>query len=202
MGRYARQPSGGGDYEQPDPGTYVGVCFRICDLGTQHSDFNGEERIVNQILVSWELPGELMKDGRPFAVSKFFTNSLHEKATLRKDLAAWRGRDFTESELEAFDLASILGKACLVSVVLSTKGKSKVQAVLALPKGTPAPKATNELQSFFLDEYDEAVWETIPKGIRGIIQKSEEYQAMNGGGAPHEEDEPPVPISDEDDIPF
>lgn len=205
MGRYSKEPAGG-DFEQPPAGTHVGICFRVIDLGTQHSEFNGEERIASQVLISWELPEETMADGRPFSVSRFYTNSLHEKAALRSDLAAWRGRDFTDKELAGFDLQSIVGKACLVSVVLNNKGKAKVKAVLALPKGTKPPKLVNPAQTFFLDEpWDQTVWDALPKGIRAIIQKSDEYRERLGGGDtrsenewPHDQDAP----AEEADIPF
>jgi hypothetical protein len=197
MGRYSKEPSGE-DFEQPPPGTHLGMCFRIVDLGTQVGEFNGEERIANQVLISWELPEETMNDGRPFAVSRFYTNSLHEKAALRKDLEAWRGRAFTERELEGFDLLSILGKAALVSVVMNAKGKAKVNGVFALPKGTKAPKLVNPQQAFFIDEWDESVWKELPKGIQAIIQKSEEYRdRVDGGNPPDDGPEPPP-----DDVPW
>jgi hypothetical protein len=203
MSRYAREPENSGDfeYQEAPTGTHVAICYRVIDLGTQHGEYGGEEQIRNQVLVQWELPEELMTDGRPFSVSRFYTNSLHEKATLRKDLAAWRGRDFTEKELAGFDLASIIGKGCLVSVVKTQKGKSKVGAVLALPKGTKVPKLVNEPVTFFIDEWDNAVWEKLTKGLKGMIQKSDEYQERMHGSPLSNGDEPSMPI-DTDDIPF
>lgn len=180
MGRFAKEPTGGGDFEKVPPGTHLGVCFRLIELGTQHDEYEGEVTTRLKLLVSWELPGELMADGRPFAVSRFYTNSLHERAALRKDLESWRGRAFTKTELEGFDLAQILGKPCLVAVTHTPSGREKVNAVLALPKGTPVPTLSNTPQAFFLDEWDDAVFETLPKGIKAIIQKSDEYKAMKG----------------------
>ena len=49
--------------------------------------------------------GEAEDDnGRRFQLRKDYKNSLHEKAGLRKDLEAWRGRRFTDAELAGFDL--------------------------------------------------------------------------------------------------
>lgn len=201
MGRYAKD-SGGGDFEKAPAGTHVAICYRVIDLGTHHSEYEGKPQVKNQILVSWELAGELMTDGKPFSVSRFYTNSLSEKANLRKDLVAWRGRDFTDSELEKFDLMNILGKPCLVSVIHS-KDKAKVSAVLALPKGTPVPKLVNDRLAFFIDEWDDALYEQVPKGIRGIIEKSDEYHArMSGADMLHEDDSHPADLDMEADIPF
>jgi hypothetical protein len=206
MGRFAREPTGG-EIEQAPAGTHLGICFRVIDLGTQHSEWEGEAKISNQVLISWELPGETMEDGRPFAASRFYTNSLHEKAALRKDLASWRGRDFTEVELAGFDLGTIVGKPCLLSIVHNKKGKAKVAAVLAVPKGTTAPTLVNDTLAFFLDDWDEDAWEKLPKGIKAIIQKSDEYHAMKNGDAPDDDaqpaavDEEEIPVEKEE-IPF
>lgn len=201
MGRYAKEPEGG-DFEQAPSGTHVAICFRVIDLGTQHGEYEGKETIRSQVLVSWELPGELMADGKPFSVSRFYTNSLSEKANLRKDLAGWRGRDFTDQELQKFDLATILGKPCLVSVIHDKKGKARINAVLALPKGTTVPKPVNLLQCFFLDEWDASVWADLPKGIKGIIEKSDEYRARQDGDAPDEDAHPANVDENLEDIPF
>src|SRR4051812_4472100 len=119
MGRYA-QDNGGGDFQSAPVGTHIARCIRLIDLGTQQGEWMGKPTHKNQVLVMWELPNEMMQteDGdKPFIVSKFYTNSLGEKANLRKDLTTWRGRDFTDDELNKFDLQTILGAACMLSVV-------------------------------------------------------------------------------------
>lgn len=200
MGRYAKEPEYT-EFAQPPAGTHLAVCYSVVDLGTQHTEFNGEEKTANQVLISWELPEETMDDGRPFSVSRFYTNSLHEKASLRKDLVAWRGRDFTQEELNRFDLASILGKTCLVSVVMNQKGKAKVGAVLAVPKGTPQKEPTNPIRAFFMDEWDPHAFSELPKGLQGLVAKSDEYGWLSKGlSGPPSDDQVPPP--DDDDIPF
>ncbi len=191
MGRYASEPQGG-DFEKTPEGTHLGICYRIIDLGTTHGEYEGKETIRNRVMISWELPNELMADGRPFSISGFYTNSLSEKAKLRAHLAAWRGRDFTKDELERFDLANILDKAALINVGRTEKGKEKVVSVVSLPKGMTIPKRYNELQTFFLDEWDDAVWAQIPDGIKRMITESDEYKNMKGIATPEEETEPEV----------
>ena len=58
---------------------------------------------------------------KPRAISETYTNSLGEKANLRKMLENWRGRAFTQEEMDGFDLRNVLGKACMISVVHGTK---------------------------------------------------------------------------------
>lgn len=134
---------GGGDFEQPPIGTHVARCVKIIDIGTQESEFEGKISRRRQLIIGWELPNELMTTGeyagKPFAVSRFYTQSLGEKANLRKDLANWRGRDFTPEELKGFDVQNIMGKTCMVSLTANEKGRARVTSVIALPKGMGCP---------------------------------------------------------------
>jgi hypothetical protein len=38
-----------------------------------------------------------MKDGKAFSIHKKYTLSSHKKATLRKELEAWRGVPFSDT---------------------------------------------------------------------------------------------------------
>lgn len=184
MGRHAKD-TGGGDFQDAPIGTHVAGCIRLIDLGTQHSTYQGEPTVRNQVLVTWELPHEKMEDGRPFTVSAFLTNSLSEKATMRHWLENWRGRPFTPEELNGFDLQNILGAYCMLNVIAKPEGKKgvKVGGVMALPKGMEKPKLENELSAFWLDEFHRGRFEELPKGIKAIIEQSDEYKAMMDGPA-------------------
>lgn len=184
MGRYAAD-TGNGDFKQPPTGTHVSRCIRLIDLGTQHGEYQGQPNVRNQVLVTWELCNEFMDDGKPFIVSHFYTNSLNEKATLRAHLEAWRGRQFSEEEIKKFDLMNIIGKPCMVTLIANDKGKSKVSAVAAMPKGITAPELVNKTSAFWIEEWDQAAFDALPKGIREIIEKSDEFKARtkkNGNG--------------------
>lgn len=183
MGRYSTD-TGGGEFQHAPAGTHIARCIRLIDLGTQHSSYQGQPTIRNQVLVTWELPNEPMSDGKPFTVSNFYTNSLNEKATLRHHLAGWRGRDFTDEEAKKFDLMAVLGKPCMLSVIHNDKGKARISSVSALPKGTTVPPQVNASSSFWIEEWDQKAYEAIPQGIRKIIEQSDEYKARtNGNGA-------------------
>jgi hypothetical protein len=179
MGRHAKD-AGGSDYKQAPIGNHVARCIRLIDLGTQHGEYQGQPNTRNQVLITWELCNEPMDDGKPFTVSHFYTNSLNEKATMRAHLEAWRGRQFTEAECRGFDLNNILGKPCMLTVIANEKGKSKVSAVAAMPKGLKAPEPVNPVSAFWIEEWDQAAFDAIPKGIREIIEKSDEYKARQG----------------------
>lgn len=194
------QNNGNGDFEQPPIGTHVARCVKIIDIGTQKGEYQGKVNIRRQCIIGWELPTELMTEGesagKPFTVSRFYTASLNEKSTLRKDLAQWRGRDFTEQELLGFESKNILDKCCLVSITPNDKGRARVTGVMALPKNTSVPNRANDLLYFSLDEFDPGVFEGLSEGYKKMIMASPEYRgAVNPAKADHF-------ATMDDDIPF
>lgn len=207
MGRYASD-TGGGNFTSAPIGTHIARCIKIIDLGIQHGEYKGEPTRRSEILVTWELPEELTTiDGVevPIITSKFYTNSLHEKATLRRDLEGWRGRLFTEEELDNFDLESVLTKPCMITVVGGDNGKTKVASVSGLPKKTICPPQVNPSFTLWLDdEFDQTKFDQISDGIKKIIQKSEEWDAIQNGRstAASEPTEQDFPEKYDDDVPF
>lgn len=175
----------GSGFKQVEAGVYPGRCVRVIGIGTQHGEYAGKPTTRVQVIVSWELPTELIAEGdyagQPYMVSKFYTASLGEKSNLRKDLASWRGRDFTPEELKGFDLKNILTKPCMVSVIHNDKGKAKVNGIMALPKGMAVPEQINPTVLFNVFQWDDAVFDSLTDGIKDLIRKSDEYQMMNCG---------------------
>ena len=98
-------------------GIYLGTCYRIVDLGTTDQEYKGQKSKKTRVHITFEVTEALdpttnqasMEDGRPFAVSKTYTASLFEMAALRKDLESWRGKSFTEEELQGFDISNLIG---------------------------------------------------------------------------------------------
>jgi hypothetical protein len=202
--------SGGTTFEQPPIGAHIARCIRLIDIGTQKGEYQGQPTYKRQVVIAWELPGELMTAGdhagKPFTVSKFYTASLHEKSGLRKDLAAWRTRDFTEEELKGFDVKALLGKPCMISLILSEKGKAKINAVMALPKGTAVPNQMNPTLNFSLDDFNEATFNSLSDGYKKLIMQSPEYHQIKNPHPAEEQGKPAAAGSGfddmDDDIPF
>ena len=134
--------AGSGTKFTPAPaGTHAAVCCDVFDLGLLTVEWQGEKKQQHKILISWQI-NEDRDDGKPYLVSRRYTLSVHEKAGLRKDLEAWRGRKFTEDELRRFDVETVLGKPCLLNVIHNQSGGetyANVAGVMALPKGMMAP---------------------------------------------------------------
>jgi hypothetical protein len=138
-------------------------------------------------------------------ISKSYTVSLHEKAGLRKDLAAWRGRDFTDEEAEAFDVSKLIGAYCMVNVTTSeNNGKtySNVAGLTPLPGAlkNSKPAAVHANVVFDLDAPDMTVFGGFHEKLQAAIQTSPEWRAIKGAPAGNA----PVGAFDDigDDAPF
>jgi hypothetical protein len=170
--------SGAGDFEMTPEGVFTGRCFKIIDLGTQTTNGQYGTKEQHKVMVSWELIGKddpRMEDGRPFSVSQFYTVSLHEKAKLRKDLEAWRGRKFTAEELAGFDLGTVIGAYCLIQVVHSEDGKyANVQTIMAY-KGDK-PEAVNPNVVFDIDNPDMEVFNAFSDNMKAKIMSAPEWK--------------------------
>lgn len=180
--------TGGKQFEAAPIGNHVGRCVGIIDVGTQTGEYQGKTTHARKIVVRWELPNELISEGdfagQPFVVSKFYTASLSEKANLRKELSAWRGRDFTDEELRGFDAKNILDKPCMVNVTHTEKGKAKVSGVTPVPKGMQAPGRVNDILYFSLepDEFKPGVFDGLSDYYKDMIRLSPEWAELHGGG--------------------
>ena len=202
------KPNEGGDYAPAPAGTHIARCYRFVDLGTHASEYNGEKKIRREVILSWELSDEFMDDGRPFTINKRYTWSMHEKGTLRKHLESWRKKPFVAEDFEgptAFDTKNIIGKACTITIVQTTKsdGKigSKVEAVGPMIKGAQARALVNDPTYLALthDRWDGDVYADLPEYFKGVIAESPEYkELMQVLKQPGE----PVRGALDDDIPF
>lgn len=197
----ATDNGGGGTFEQAPVGAHPARCIKLIDIGTHHGEYEGVPNVRHQIIIGWELPGETIQSGdyagQPFVVSEFYTLSLSEKSKLRPMLESWRGKPFTDDELRGFDLQNLLGKACMIQVGRNKKDRAKVQAVMSLPRGITVPEQVNPSVYFDLSKFDPAKFDSLTDGIKGLIQKSDEWAAING--TPNER---PAAAAFDDDIPF
>lgn len=178
-------PASKSDYEAPATGTHLAVAFRVIDLGTHEYDWMGETKDAHQVFIDWELIGSERTDGKPFTIGKFYRLSRHEKASLRLDLESWRGRKFTEAELDKFDLfESIIGKPCLLNIVLKEKGGVKVQGISPVPSvmRQDSYELSGRIARLKLDKqnFNEEEFNSLSDGLKRIVEKSPEYRALRG----------------------
>lgn len=208
MGFVASDAGGSGNFKRVPAGVFIGRCYSLIDLGTQHTEGQYGVKLQHKIRIGWELFGEdeqgqpltVEIDGKdmPMTISKSYTVSLHEKASLRKDLAAWRGKDFTDDEAKAFDVSKLLGAYCMVNCTQSeTNGKTytNVAGLTPLPGAlkNAKPAGVHEFVKFDLDDPDMEVFATFHEKLQEAIKRSPEWAQRMGGkqghAAPTMEDE-------------
>lgn len=191
-------------FEQPPIGAHRAICVSIVDIGTQRKEYQGKVHLKREVRIGFELVDELIKSGdhagQPFTITQFYTASLHENAKLREHLKNWRGRDFTPEELKAFDLRNILGKPCLLNVVHNDKGRSVIGGIMSLPKNQEMPALANQILHFSLADFDRNTFESLSDGIKDMIKRSPEYQALVSTYLGQSEDSNDQAL--DDDIPF
>jgi len=179
-----------GDYTPVEAGTYAARCYSMVHIGTVKELVMGAEKALNKVRITWELPTETkeFKQGegeKPYSISKEFTLSLHEKSTLRKFLQSWRGKEFTEAEVQGFDIAKLIGVPCMLGVVHKTSGTGKVYAdiasISAPMKGLDIPAQVNPSFEFSVLEFNKEKFEKLPQFLREKIVKSSEYASLSQG---------------------
>jgi hypothetical protein len=213
--------------ELPPAGMAVGRCMKLIDLGTQHSEFY--KKSSRKVILSFELPQLLHKggnfDAQPFILSKRYTLSHNEKSTLRQDLESWYGRTFNTVDLNkagGFDLERLLGRYALLNIVHTEDGQfANIKSINPLAQGMAEPRGYYPITKFYLDEFNQAAFESLSDNLREQIQRSAEYQelqsqgsadqASNYAGQPFpdsagdlddEESDRALKMLDDDDIPF
>ena len=186
----------GGTFKPVPPGTHLARCYRIVDLGTQKTEWQGQIKYLHKVMLQFEVHSEdddgkpLRTDkGEPMSISKNFTLSLAEKASLRKDLASWRGRDFTPDELKGFKLKNVLGAWAMLSITKSAgkdgKEYTNIVSISGVPKQMKAslPEGHNQPAMFLISAPDMELFDTFSDALKAKIMGSPEWDGAMQGDA-------------------
>lgn len=195
------------DFKIAPAGNHLARLYSIIDIGHQETVWKGATKIMHKVVFTWELHGEdndgnplTTDDGKPLIVSKRYTVSLGDQSTLRKDLESWSGKKMTEEDRKGFDLKTLLGKFCMLSVVHSDDGKyANVGSINSVPTAirNAIPEGINAPIHFWLNQYTKEQYEALPKYYRKKITESSEWR----GSKAKAEEEAANPMPD-DEIPF
>ena len=180
--------SSGGKEHAPIPaGTALAVCYGVIDVGTPPQVAGGFPS-RRKVLLQFELPhvrGEFTVDGVtkdcPRVISESYTLSTDKKSNLRKQLAAWRGKDFTEDEAKSFDVAKVCGAMALLSIVHKpsrdgSKVYANIAAIMKPMAGTERVKPENPAIIYDIPkEGPITIPDTLPEWIANRIKASDEY---------------------------
>ena len=209
MATYASDTGTGGDFAPVPEGPHPAICDMFVELGLQETTGKFGGKVQHKIYLRWQIPEHRLsyeKDGvkieGPMTIGAKFTLSLHEKAALRKILKGWRGRDFTPDELKKFDVTTILGKPCLLSVSHAPKDGGGVYAnvdtVMKLHKDMPQPALEGEPLLYDADNL--STFEKLRPWMQEIIKKQVVEHDVHVAG---NDGDPNAWRADlDDDIPF
>ena len=144
-------------------GTHVARVYKFMNLGQRLQEYQGVQKDYPDTLIniSFELPLELNKftvkneDGteeeieKPFAISREFTLSMGAKSNLRPIVEGIIGTSLSDEEAYAFDLETLVGKTCQLTVVHKpsadgTKTYSNITSTAPLMKGIEVPEPFND----------------------------------------------------------
>lgn len=195
------------DFKIAPAGNHLARLYSIIDIGHQETVWKGETKIMHKVVFTWELHGEdndgnplTTDDGKPLIVSKRYTVSLGDQSTLRKDLESWSGKKMTEEDRKGFDLKTLLGKFCMLSIVHSDDGKyANVGSINSVPTAirNAIPEGINQPVSFWLNQYTQEQYDALPKYYREKITESSEWRGSKAKQETAVETNPNL-----DDIPF
>lgn len=215
---YASDTGGGDDFKLVSPGMHPAVCDMMVDLGLQEqkSQLYGDS-VKQQVYIRWQIPGERLeyeKDGvkieGPMTIGNYYTNSLSEKANLRKALQGWRGKEFTPEEAAKFDISVVLGKPCILNVIHKTgndgKVRAKIDSVGPMMAGLPIPQIEGAAILYDGGEEDSPVWDKLRpwmhEAIKKQVQPKSEEQSLQEAASRGPGDEGYIAAYDDQEIPF
>lgn len=193
------------DFKIAPAGLHMARLYSIIDLGHQLVEWSGETKIMHKVVLTFELHGEdnegkplQTDDGKPLIVSKRYTVSLGDQATLRKDLESWANKKMSASDKVNFDLKTLLDKFCMVNISHSEDGKyANISGISPIPSAlkNAVPNGINPVNHFWLRDYDQAKFDALPKYYREKIMESSEYR-----GSKKKEDPFPATLADISDV--
>ncbi len=191
----------GSEFTPVPAGLHLGLCYQVIGLGNQEF----KSSVTPRVWIGFELPDVLIK-GKPMTIGKEYALFIGGKSKLGDMLKSWRGKPFTDAELEAFEVTSIAGKIGQVNVTAKESDRSKTEIGLVLgliqaqkdlvKSGNISTKPVNEIVVYSPDDHDDAMWAKVPEFLkRKINERVVEKDSV----------ETAAPAADQDfddDIPF
>ena len=174
------------DFKIAPAGLHMARLYSVIDLGHQSVEWSGETKIMHKVVLTFELHGDdnegkplKTDDGKPLIVSKRYTVSLGDQATLRKDLESWANKKMSATDRINFDLKTLLNKFCMVNISHSEDGKyANISGISPIPSAlkNAVPDGINQINHFWLHNYDQAKFDALPKYYREKIMESSEWR--------------------------
>lgn len=169
-------------FEMVPSGSHVARCYQVIHIGTIPEEYQGEHKHLNKVRIGFELPLEMREfnegeEKKPMSISREFTLSLGDKSNLKKFVEGMCGE-----VPEDFDVESLIGKECLITIVHKSKSKGGQRADMTtaspLPKGMECPPAINKPKILNFDNFDHELFMSLPDFLKDKIRSSLEYKKL------------------------
>lgn len=194
-------------------GNYIARCYEMIEIGTVNEVIMGTAKQLHKVRITWELPTELRvfneeKGEQPLVISKEYTLSMHEKSNLRKMLASWRGKDFTEEEAKSFDITVLVGIPCMLNIIHKPKKTDpssifeEIGSISAMPKGMRPPAPINKNFVLSYDNFSEEKFAGLPDFIKNKMVGSLEYAALKTPNSKQMNQAEDLNSDTDNDLPF
>lgn len=139
-----------GTYEPPkralhEAGSFAGVCVDFVNLGKRKRTYQDSGKAYLISSAAWVFYcGETDPEtGEPLFLAREFDVKLAPKANCRKFLEGWRGKEYTQEELErGIEFHKAVGRAGTVSVIHNTpkdRTFANIESVKTIAKGLVPP---------------------------------------------------------------
>lgn len=164
-----------GSFTPVSEGLHQAVCSAVVDLGMQPGSQmypNPKRQVYLRFdcideQIEFERDGQRIKGNARCGAT--YTLSLADKSKLRPLLESWRGKKFTDSELDGFDIGKLLGVPCQIQVLHTSKNNktyANVQTIVPFPKGAPKPAQPEDAVIYSPSEHDQAAYERLPEWLQ------------------------------------
>lgn len=166
-----------------EDGTYTAIPYSIIYLGTQK--YLGEEKKSESFNITFELPDVTADfDGKikPRVKSTEIGISYTDKSKLPGIVKAITGVNLSEEEIKNFDLDTLLGKPCMISLATNEKGKQKIVTISKLMKSIKAPKQynPNSILGYEKATWDKAKFDKLPEWLQENLKQVKQYAPCLG----------------------
>jgi|TARA_R110000744_G_scaffold162155_1_gene278756 hypothetical protein len=168
-------------------GTHIARCFKMIHVGTLDYEYQGEPKKKNSLWVYFELPNETQTFNpeigeQPYSVNIEYNLTYYEAAKLFKHVNSWRGRTLSPQEIDDFEVSSLIGEPCMLTIVhnnaASGKTYANINSITGMPKGMECPKQVNDS---YLWDYNEnfsmAELEKFPPFLVEKIKSTPEFKS-------------------------
>lgn len=191
----------GGKFVSHSAGQFAARCVDVVDFGDKVEQFPGNpERLVHKVGIVFRT-GEVNPDTNEYIdVMREFTVSMGDKANLRRFLEDWRGKSYTNDEVEqGAPLHKLVGVSCLITVEHKTSGSGRtyanIKGIAPLPKQMAA--AAPATDGYTRPEY-------LTERKKAYAEEAKKYRAKVNAPSSHPMDDgfDGFPPAADDDLPF